>query len=306
MAQAHIPNTAEMGPDKISELSTELLLHIMSYLPAKDIADLQTLNRTLQVTVSCNESYICRPRIQRELSRIDDEIDYADLTGVPVNSAIRRFFVTYRRSGRCGQYLDAAECHIDYFSNVFAHVYCQQNPDQFTSFLQLECFTYYVLAIDHWLQYREFTRTSLEADAPVHGPLMEALLDALDDTIPVEARYDRLVAFLSRWTDPFIQPQLEALFDEILRAPILARSDWKWRPDRHVPDVSIAQELTFLPRLVEAQIDMPKEASGFISGLATRPEWASRVADRYIFAAGKEKCELGWAALLEETVVVWM
>ena len=131
--QLQILNTMETGRDIISELPTEVLLNVMSYLPADDIAVLQALNRTLQATVQSSESYICRPRIERQVLRLSNEVHYADLTGVPFNDALRRFVKIFFQSEDAEYWKMSSRMRSECISGAFANTYQDQNRGVFTN-----------------------------------------------------------------------------------------------------------------------------------------------------------------------------
>ena len=168
---------------------------------------------------------------------------------------------------------------------------------------------YWVLSVDSWLQTGAFPGVEPYEYGGAHERTIDMLLDAMDSTLPMISRYAKLGAFVSRGADRTIpQDDVGVFFEDMLRAPILPKSDLTWcaTPCQHGGNP--APGPLPLPMSIERHLKPPPDPaeSMYRRGVGVRDAWAINLAAMCGYIEKEEEISgLRWAALLENTVVFW-
>lgn len=185
-----------------------------------------------------------------------------------------------------------------------------------------DMFATLILAIDHWIQYGEFGVTfmrpfytrifhyllqSSKRSLILCTDLLAALLDAIDETVPVSHRYNRLLACLSPWATYVPGTQMLQLFEEMRRAPIVRKWDVERRGMKPLCNVQGVPEKMLLlsPGLLRRQICLPGRVADFYVLLGIPLKMEEQMIHQYGFLRSVPQHGLTWTAMLEEMVVVW-
>lgn len=297
------------GRDMISGLSPELRLMILAHLPAKDIANFKFSSRAMKDLVSTHETYISEPRIENEMSRIAKDLDFMNFDGLTFNDALRRYCKTYRSSYPETGFEHSIMHFIHTISCGFALTIDQQRPNQYPNIVTFAGLVDFLLQTDYWLQHRSFAPTLTK---PYLGHMEEVdavMREALESPSALGSRWDRLIDKRCQWMTPSMRLEMAVLLEEVEQEPILKKEEWPQdAPVRQIARPS-ARGLLYLPTELSKPLGLESPLFWNITklniALTSRSRCAVKAARGYMDEGKKEKSGLSWAAVLEETEVLF-
>ena len=296
----------------LSQLPSEILLRILSHLSAIEILTLRGVTSRFRALVSRYERSICRPRIKQNTLRLRRDLNYANLSGIPRSEAIRRFITLYLCPCLFLRHDVPGGLHLEHLSAAFMQEYQLHNPFKYTS-RDLSRWAWLTLQIDQWLQYRELDIEARPLAVWRHrrARLQSALLDAIDETLGVSERCEKLRRLLERSQSSISLTgnDVIVLFEEILRVPIMYKGEWPPNDPPPTRDACCSQHRGLMPihsTALRSTIITPKRRpkSNFRAKLVTRAGWTSRLA-AHLSHSEIETYNLRAAVVWEAMEVAW-